>query len=265
MMMDKKTESQRGWAPGLRNIVRFNYDFYLTVLGLSVGLVVTLCCVNFPESWRWVRWLLMIGGGVMLWWTLASLIVSAWVYDVSDWPRGEWWRRRQLVGHWQRVLNIHTGFDETTVRLKSWSSSVQVTTLDLFDPETMTERSLQRARALFPPTEDCVVARGTEWPQACDEVEVACLLLALHEYRRPEERQAVFRRLYHTEAQVVLLAEHVRDGANFLAFGPGFFHFHSAASWKRDWEAGGWRLEHEEKITPFVRLWQLVKKEEIAV
>jgi hypothetical protein len=54
-----------------------------------------------------------------------------------------------------------------------------------------------------------------------------------------------------------LLVEHVRDAANFLAFGPGFLHFHSPASWRRCWEGAGLRSIDQFCVTPFVQVYVL--------
>jgi len=55
----------------------------------------------------------------------------------------------------------------------------------------------------------------------------------------------------------VVLDEHLRDTATFLAFGPGFLHFHSPASWRRCWEHAGFRSMDEFRVTPFVRIFVL--------
>ncbi len=57
----------------------------------------------------------------------------------------------------------------------------------------------------------------------------------------------------------IILVEHVRDLANFVAFGPGFLHFLSVASWRKSWEAGGFNLDASFRITPFVRVFVLKK------
>jgi hypothetical protein len=55
----------------------------------------------------------------------------------------------------------------------------------------------------------------------------------------------------------VVLVEHLRDAANFVAFGPGFLHFHSRASWKRCWELAGLRSVNQFSVTPFVQVFVL--------
>ena len=52
----------------------------------------------------------------------------------------------------------------------------------------------------------------------------------------------------------IVLVEHVRDVANFLAFGPGFLHFHSPESWRHCWEKAGLRLSDRFRVTPWVRV-----------
>jgi hypothetical protein len=51
----------------------------------------------------------------------------------------------------------------------------------------------------------------------------------------------------------VVIVEHLRDLANFAAFGPGFVHFHSLATWRRAWESAALRLADE-----FVRVFVLI-------
>jgi hypothetical protein len=55
----------------------------------------------------------------------------------------------------------------------------------------------------------------------------------------------------------VILVEHLRDPANFIAFGPGFLHFHSRRGWQRGWESAGFGLADEFRITPWVRVFVL--------
>src|SRR5204862_174910 len=82
------------------------------------------------------------------------------------------------------------------------------------------------------------------WPLDATLADTVYGLLAIHELRTHEDRVAWFgeaRRCLSAGGRVVI-AEHVRDFANFLAFGPGFVHFHSEGTWRRSWEAAGFRL-----------------------
>ena len=84
-------------------------------------------------------------------------------------------------------------------------------------------------------------------------------LLAIHELRSDRERSAWFaeaRRCLGRGGRVVLV-EHLRDSANFLAFGPGFLHFYSRGSWRRAWESAGFRSADEFRVTPWVHVFVL--------
>ncbi len=86
-------------------------------------------------------------------------------------------------------------------------------------------------------------------------------MLAIHELRSDAERSAWFAEAGRCLADggKVVLVEHVRDLANFVAFGPGFLHFHSVAAWQKSWERGGLNRVDGFRITPFVRVFVLKK------
>lgn len=133
-------------------------------------------------------------------------------------------------------------------------------TLDHFDPKQMTEASIRRARQLYPPTAGTVSAPFDAWPVESSSADVVLGLLAIHEFRSENERTRWFaeaRRSLKPDGRVVI-AEHLRDPASFLAYGPGFLHFHSAASWRRCWEAAGLRAHDEFNVTPWVRFFVLI-------
>jgi hypothetical protein len=55
------------------------------------------------------------------------------------------------------------------------------------------------------------------------------------------------------------LVEHFRDARNFLAFGPGFWHFFPAREWLRVARGGGLRVVGRGRMTPFVGYYVLEK------
>jgi SAM-dependent methyltransferase len=159
----------------------------------------------------------------------------------------------------REAIFCHCGFDEASAALRQKFAGVNWQVLDHFNANHMTEASIRRARALFPPAPGTLSSRYDAWPVAVDSVDAVFSLLAVHELRSESERRAWFaeaRRCLRHGGRL-LLVEHVRDVANFLAFGPGFLHFHSAASWRRCWESAGFRSVDEFRITSFVRIFVL--------
>jgi SAM-dependent methyltransferase len=140
----------------------------------------------------------------------------------------------------------------------------------MFDPGEMTERSIRRARRSELRRARLAEAReasegGPEpvdyrhLPVQTGTIEAALLLLSAHELRTDEARTALFtelRRVLGPGGRVVV-AEHLRDAANFLAFGPGFLHFHSRRTWKRCFARTRFDIHAEFPITPFVRVFVL--------
>ena len=81
----------------------------------------------------------------------------------------------------------------------------------------------------------------------------------LDELRSVAARGALFtelRRVLGPGGRIVI-AEHLRDWANFLAFGPGFLHFHSRRTWADCFSRHRFDIHREFSITPFVRVFVL--------
>jgi hypothetical protein len=250
----------RGRLSGMMQIVRFNpWSYAVGALMVIAGIVLLVACGSSLPIW--IRCGATAAVALAAWWFTASLIVSHWVYDLSDWPKGTWLKQALAGLKPSRVLNVHAGFDETTGRLRAWLPDSEIIPLNVFDKALHTESSLLRARASQIPVPGTVSARHDDWPSLCLDCDAILILLTAHEFRTPHTRRALLiharKSLRRGENSVIILAEHTRDTANFVAFGPGFLHFHSVATWRSDWEAVGFTLSRSERVTPFLRVWTL--------
>ena len=240
---------------GMLAIARFNWPLYIAAMVVSfisvAGLLASSAFV--PKV---ISILALTGSAYFL---FGSLGVSHLIYDRSDLYRWGWLDRALHGATIQRAIFCHSGFDETSTELAAHLSKIEWQILDHFDEPRMTEPSIRRARRLFPPTPETLSAPYDRWPTASESADVVFGLLAIHELRNDSERGAWFaeaRRCLSSSGRVIFV-EHLRDIANFIAFGPGFLHFHSRLSWERAWESAGFRLADEFRITPWVRVFVL--------
>jgi SAM-dependent methyltransferase len=249
--------SGRGRWQGMMAIARFNWPLYVVAVVVAI---VLLGVVLLTEA-TWVRLAAGLGLAAALYFLVGSLGVSHWVYDRSDLYRLDWVGRALGGRVPERMVFCHSGFDEASGSLREKFPEAEWVLLDHFDEETMTEASIRRARRLFPPVGGTVRARFGEWPVEEGRADVVWGMLAIHELRSEAERTAWFaeaaRVLGHGGR--VVLVEHVRDAANFVAFGPGYVHFHSVASWRRCWERAGLAAVEDFRVTPFLRVFVLQK------
>ena len=244
--------SRSRWA-GMWLIVRFNWPLFVTAITVAILAVVTLLIFR--------KWIALAALGGCLWFLGGSLFAAHVVYDRSDLRRGDWFRRATEGLAIRQAALCHCGYDDLLPVLRSICPEVVWRVLDHYDEIQMSEPSIHRARKLFPPTHETTAAHFSKWPLADESCDAVFGLLAMHELRRPSERSAWFseaRRCSAKNGRVVIL-EHLRDVANFAAFGPGFVHFHSADTWKRDWENAGLQCLDAFQITPFVRAFVLFR------
>lgn len=221
---------------GVANIVRFNPRFFLCALA-TIGLAFAALCFakdSFPASLYLAG---LAGLAIATWWFVASLLVSWWVYDLSGLYRWDW-LRPYLGPAPSRLVVAHAGFDEVTSPLRAAFPEREIVTLDFHDPLRMTEPSIRRARQLCPPHPGTLEGNLEPWPSGID-APLVLFFLSAHEWRNADERAALLRRAREALAEGgrIVLLEHLRDVRNFIAFGPGFFHFHSAKTWETDWQS----------------------------
>src|SRR6185369_13029286 len=190
-----------------------------------------------------------------IFWLVASLAVSWYVYDYSPLGRYEW--LPPLLAHRpSRWLNLHAGLDEASAPLSRLLPGSDHSSLDIFDPRQMTEASIREGRR---------VTRAHE-PQSIDWARLGpkdaiFLIFTAHEMRHDNDRVSLFRRIAGVLAAggEIAVVEHLRDWANFLAFGPGFWHFLPLRTWRATAAAAGLRIRKEISVTPFVHVFLMEK------
>ena len=240
----------RGFT-GVSRIVRVNWPRYALAAAIVVMTGISTA-FPLPHSVTITLW---SGASLALFWSIASIIASHAVYDRSD--LFDWgWIRGVIDEPPTRWINIHAGLDSIGRKaLRRHFPGALGTTLDIFDPIEMTEPSIARARdeETFDP--HTLHARFDDLPLSTGDADVALLLLAAHELRRPEARDAFFREVRRVvrPGGTLILVEHLRNLPNFIAFGPGSFHFFSRKAWMQNASAGGFVLVREKRFTPLVR------------
>lgn len=284
-------ERLRKPGQGVGNIVRFNWHFYVLALALLGGLA-SLRAGAGPALRPYVDALLLLVAGP----TLVSLLVSAYVYDTSnlyalDWlpdlpaaapdpaaapaaavpdpaaaataphPAAAAALAAAAEAGPARLVNINAGFDETSALLAHRFPGAGLTVLDFYDPAVHTEVSIRRARAAYPPYPGTRRVAAGQLPLPAGSCQRVFLFMAAHEARQPAQRVALLRevgRLLLPGGQAVVV-EHLRDLPNFLAYTVGFLHFYSGREWRRVFRAAGLVVAREQKITPFVSAFTLVR------
>lgn len=240
---------------GVRQIVTFNARQYLAA---AATIATALLALHSGIAHGLVRAALQIAVGLAIFWTISSLVVSWLVYDHS--PLTRWtWVPNALRTAPESWIAVHTGVDEASAALRALLPGSISRVFDIFDPVEMTEPSIRRARDVVHTDVPAERADYRALPVPAETIDAAVVLLAAHELRSETNRGTLFaeiRRLL-VPGGTVLVAEHLRDWANFLAFGPGFLHFHSRGSWRRCFEAARLAIESEFSITPFVHVFVL--------
>lgn len=240
---------------GLRQILRFNWPFYA---GAALALVLAIVVAGRVPLNNAARIALDAGTGLSAIWIAGSVAASWIVYDRS--PLTQWgWVADALGFRPDAWINIHAGLDESTPALRTLFGGAQGRVFDIFDPVEMTEPSIARARRLARNVVPPESADFRRLPVPTGTIDAAMLLLSAHELRSDASRGALFgelRRVLGPGGRVVV-AEHLRDWTNFLAFGPGCLHFHSRRAWTRCFDRARFTIQSEFPITPFVRVFVL--------
>lgn len=237
---------------GARQIFRYNRPKYIWAFGIALCIFLAAVLVPFHPITR-IAGLVLAVAIVMA--AGVSLLVSHIVYDRSPLHRWTWLVRQ--VPRSRSWLVVHAGLDEASAALRHLYPDAHATVLDIYDPAKMTEPAIRVARGTVPAPGQRTAPDRLPLPGR--SVDLGVLFFAAHELRSGQDREALFaelRRTLQPTGQIVLV-EHLRDAANFLAFGPGSWHFYAHREWMRVFDAARLRVRHQESITPFVRAYFL--------
>lgn len=240
---------------GVSNIIRFNWHFYLIAI-VALGILSLLSTLEIVLL-QWCAYLMITG---ILLTTAFSLLISYYVYDYSELYTFRW-IKLQEKNEPLELANINAGFDESSDLLVQKFSKSNLVMLDFYDPLKHTEVSIKRARKVYPAPRNTLSVNTQELPLGTNTMDVIFTILSAHEIREEEERSLFFRelnRILKTDGQIIIV-EHLRDLANFLAYNIGFFHFHSKKDWLRTFATSNLVVIDEYKITPFITVFILGK------
>ena len=238
---------------GMRQILRFNWPFYAVAVPIAVGAPYAIGATPLPTAVRAAAY----SATALVWlWLIGSIVASWIVYDHSELMTGSW--IPGLVGETPgRWVSVHAGLDEMTPVLERLLGTTG-RVLDIFDPSQMTEPSIARARTPSrSPAVECVDFRRLPIEDA--SMDAAFLLLSAHELRTHASRVSLLTEVRRSLAPGghAIVAEHLRDISNVVAYGPGALHFHSRRTWLRTFAASGLLVARERSITRFVRVFVL--------
>jgi ubiquinone/menaquinone biosynthesis C-methylase UbiE len=189
---------------------------------------------------------------------LISLSVSYFVYDCSSLYKLTWLHNLQIGN---KIININAGFDETSQLIRKRYPNAELSVLDFYDPTKHTEVSIKRARKAYLPFPKTIRTSTTHLPVQDESADNIFTFFSAHEIRNDDERVAFFNELNRvlTPEGQVIVTEHLRDTANFIAYNIGFLHFHSRWTWLQTFGKAGFKVSNEIKITPFISTFILNK------
>lgn len=239
---------------GVLNIIRFNWHFYI-LAGIIITFLLVAGNILFP---RYLDF--FIGCSILILVAVCmGLATSFYIYDCTNLYQLKWIKPLDKA---KLVVNIHAGFDETSVLLKAKFKHAKLQVFDFYDANLHTELSIKRARKAYPTFPNTQHIRTQHIPIADAQADDVFIIFAAHEIRNETERIQFFKELHRiTKADgCVYVTEHLRDGVNFLAYQIGFFHFLSKKTWLKTFASAKFNIQQEIKVTPFISTFILQKQ-----
>jgi hypothetical protein len=240
---------------GVYNIIRFNWHFYAVAGAGVIAFFISGSILENVPGWICIFLAIAIVSTSVI-----SLLVSYYVYDASGLYNFTW-MKDVIKENSPAIINIHAGFDETSLILKSMFPGSTIKIFDFYDPIKHTERSIERARRAYAPIEGTKKITTGELPVAALSTNVIFNIFALHEIRTSTERLEFLKlqaKVLTAEGRIVVV-EHMRDLPNFLAYNVGFFHFFPEQEWSDNFSRADLSIERKIKISPFITAFILMK------
>ncbi|MBA4076473.1 MAG: hypothetical protein C0508_15635 [Cyanobacteria bacterium PR.023] len=241
---------------GMLRVVRFNWPLYAAATLVVLALLLLVAQPVFAG----VQAVFLLSSILVLLQTLLSLLASHWVYDRS--ALRDWRFLLDLVSEQPLcIVNVHSGYDETSGALHQLFAKADIATVDLYPALGRREPSIVRARKLYPPVAKSICETISDWPLSDSSVDFILIAFAAHEVRDPEQRELLFRQAHRVlkPAGRIVLVEHVRDFSNFVAFSFGFMHFLPLAEWIRCVGKSNLKIAKQYRITPLVAVLELCR------
>lgn len=255
-MILSNSRTRRSRFRGLRRVIVFNWPLYAFAVILALALPMVAVLPFIEPHYSTVLSLIAVAVSMQ---TVASLIASHWVYDLSSISKWSWLAK--VAGSPVRILTVNAGYDETDGRIFEIFPASEILSVDLYASLERKEPSIVRAQKLFPAKTEPVATSISQWTVADRSIDLLLVAFAAHEVRNHEDRVTLFsemRRVLADSGRIVLI-EHVQDLANFLAYNIGALHFLKYSDWTRCAEAANLRIDNQSKITPFVRVFELCR------
>jgi len=239
---------------GVKRVVQFNWSWYLLAIVVATVLYVTAGLSDVPALARTAAGAIAT---LIILQSVVSLLVSHWIYDLSAITSWTWLLKS--VSDPARIIIVHAGYDETDGAIPKIFRSASVSTVDLYDSLKRKEKSIKRARELHPPSGQPIGHGPSNWPAEDESMDLILIAFAAHELRDRPSREQLFieaKRVIRRDKPIIVV-EHLRDFANFVAFNVGAFHFHSQHEWLDCFRSAGLQMVEHLKMTPFVSVFVL--------
>src|SRR5687767_1323398 len=121
-------EVKRRKFQGVLNILSFNRHFYYAGLGIIALIFASRFLIDWSETLFWIIIAAFATGLIM------PLIVSAYVYDFSNYYQMDWLKKiirddKDI----RKVANINAGFDETSFLIKEKLPGSELHVFDFYN------------------------------------------------------------------------------------------------------------------------------------